>query len=64
MAAYKAGITGYFTDHPLRPTAVSRLSQEGVNDKLIDDVALHDIIDGHQAYTPISIKVAPVNHVS
>lgn len=27
MAVYKAGIKGYFTDHSLRATAVSRLSQ-------------------------------------
>ena len=35
MMMAKAGIKGYFTHHSLRATAVSRLPQEGVNDKLI-----------------------------
>ena len=41
MAVYKAGIKGYFADHSLRATAVSRLSQEGVNEKLIRGVTEH-----------------------
>ena len=38
MMMAKAGIRGYFTRHSLRATAVSRLSQEGVKDKLIRGV--------------------------
>ncbi|CAH3175875.1 unnamed protein product [Porites lobata] len=41
MMMAKAGIKGYFTHHSLRATAVSRLSQEGVNDKLIRGVTGH-----------------------
>ena len=41
MMMAKAGIEGYFTHHSLRATAVSRLSQEGVNDKLIRGVTGH-----------------------
>ena len=41
MMMAKAGIKGYFTHHSLQATAVSRLSQEGVNDKLIRGVTGH-----------------------
>lgn len=41
MMMDKAGIKGHFTNHSLRATAVSRLSQEGVNDKLIRGVTGH-----------------------
>ena len=41
MMMAKVGVRRYFNYHSLRATAVSRLSQEGVNDKLIRDVTEH-----------------------
>ena len=46
----EAGVKGYFTNHSLRATTVSRLSREGVDDKLIRGVT------GHRSETLQSYK--------
>jgi site-specific recombinase XerD len=39
----KAGVKGYFTNHSLRATIISRLFQEGVDEKLIRGVTGHTV---------------------
>ena len=46
----EAGVEGYYTNHSLRATAVSRLFQNDVDDKLIDGVTAHrsDALQGYK----------------
>ena len=54
----KSGVRGHFTNHSLRATAVSRLFQEGVAEKLIRGVT------GHRSEALNSYKrVADKQHV-
>ena len=46
----ESGVKGYFTNHSLRATTVSRLSREGVDDKLIRGVTGHRS-EALQSYT-------------
>ena len=46
----EAGVEGYYTNHSLRATAVSRLFQNDVDDKLIKGVTGHrsDALQGYK----------------
>ena len=49
----EAGVEGYYTNHSLRVTAVSRLFQNDVNDKVIKGVTGHrsDALQGYKGET-------------
>ena len=49
----EAGVEGYYTNHSLRATAVSRLFQNDVDDKLIKGVTGHrsDALQGYKRET-------------
>ena len=49
----EAGVEGYYTNHSLRATAVSRLFQNDVDDKLIKGVIGHrsDALQGYKGET-------------
>ena len=49
----EAGVEGYYTNHSLRATAVSRLFQNDVDDKLIKGVTGHrsDTLQGYKGET-------------
>ena len=45
-----AGISGSFTNHCLRSTAISRMYNAGIPEKLISDKSGHHSLDGLRAY--------------
>ena len=49
----EAGVEGYYTNHSLRATTVSRLFQNDVGDKLIKEVTGHrsDALQGYKKET-------------
>ena len=47
----EAGVEGYYTNHSLRATAVSRLFQNDVDDKLIKGITGHRSLQGYNRET-------------